>query len=45
MNAELFIKKALLQIKKGQTDKAVESMKKTIEIGDDIVSEIGRAHV
>ena len=43
MNAELFIKKALLQIKKGQTDKAVESMKKTIEIGDDIVSVV-QAH-
>lgn len=43
MNAELFIKKALLQIKKGQTDKAVESMNKTIEIGDDIVSVV-QAH-
>ena len=38
MNAELFITKAALQIKKGDMDNAACSMKKAIEIGDDIVA-------
>ena len=38
MNAELFITKAVLQIKKGDMDNAACSMKKAIEIGDDIVA-------
>ncbi len=43
MNAELFITKASLQINKGEIDKAVESMKKAIEVGDDRISVV-QAH-
>ena len=43
MNAELYIKKASLQISKGEIDKAVDSMKKAVEIGNDIVS-VAQAH-
>jgi len=38
MNAELYVTKASLQMSRGETEKAVESMKKVVEIGDDMVS-------
>ena len=43
MNAELYVKKASLQISKGEIEKAVGSMIKAIEIGDDLIS-ITQAH-
>lgn len=43
MNAELYVTKASLQMSRGQTEKAVESMKKVLEIGDDVVS-VAQAH-
>lgn len=43
MKAELYINKASIQIKKGDIDGAVCSMKKVIELNDDEVSNI-QAH-
>jgi len=43
MNAELYITKASLQISKGEIDKAVDSMMKAIEIGNDMIS-VTQAH-
>ena len=43
MNAELYVTKASLQMSRGETEKAVESMKKVVEIGDDMVS-VAQAH-
>lgn len=43
MNVELYVKKASLQISKGEIEKAVGSMIKAIEIGDDLIS-ITQAH-
>lgn len=43
MNAELYINKASMQIKKGDIDGAVCSMKKVIELNDDEVSSL-QAH-
>lgn len=43
MNAELYVEKASLQISKGEIEKAVGSMIKAIEIGDDLIS-ITQAH-
>ena len=43
MNAELYVTKASLQMSRGETEKAVESMKKVLEIGDDMVS-VAQAH-
>lgn len=38
MKSELYINKAFMQLKKGDIDGAVCSMKKVIEMNDDIVS-------
>ncbi len=38
MKSELYINKAFMQLKKGDIDGAVCSMKKVIETNDDIVS-------
>lgn len=43
MNSELYINKASMQIKKGDIDGAVCSMKKVIEMNDDKVSNV-QAH-
>lgn len=43
MNAELYITKASLQISKGEIDKAVDSMMKAINIGNDMIS-VTQAH-
>lgn len=43
MNAELYVKKASLQISKDEIEKAVGSMIRAIEIGDDLIS-ITQAH-
>lgn len=40
MDAELYIKKASLQMAKGEIEKAVDSMKKAIEVGGDIVAAV-----
>lgn len=40
MNAELYVKKAFLFASKGDFEKAVESMNKAVEIGEDIVAEV-----
>lgn len=43
MNAELYITKASLQISKGEIEKAVDSMIKAINIGNDMIS-VTQAH-
>jgi len=40
MDAELYIKKASLQMAKGEIEKAADSMKKAIEAGGDIVAAV-----
>ena len=45
MNAELYLKKAVLQLAKGLEEKSIESLNKVLETGEDDQISLIKAHL